>query len=182
MFYIEPQCNDSIKSIIKQIRNNQMSIEQVIASLAESNIALAAAMDRNTAAATALMKARQGSVVNVTNTVESAEEPAKTEKKAPAKTEKKAPAKTEKKAPAKKKAAAKTEPQDDEPEPESDEADAVTMVEVRAAAIAIREEIGTAALQASQKAFKVSSIKELSEDQYAMYVRYCNDKLAENEV
>lgn len=144
-----------------------MSLEQVLEKLAD-------ALDRNTDASLKLLDAQfnGGKITTESEPIETTagfdvddDEP---EKKVPAK----------KKATKKKAAPVDDKPEETEPETETA---SITMDDVRTAAMLVRDEVSKDALTAVKKAFKINGVKELGEENFAAFVRHCENVVARTE-
>jgi len=174
-----------------------MSLELSLDKLAQALTIHAEALDRNTAAGLKLTEtqaAKAPATINIKGTPDTDIVEKIAEAAGKVDTDQETPKKATKKKATKKKAEPKPEPEPetvDEPEPEveddtgpaDDNAKAVaTLDDVRDAAIRLRDTVGKDALEKAKKAFKIGPVKDLPEENRAMFVRHCNDQIAAAEV
>jgi hypothetical protein len=151
-----------------------MSIEHVLDKLAD-------AINRNTDAALKIHNDQftAGTTPAKSKTITASSDPIETTEEKPA---------PKKKAAKKKAAQVEEKPKETEPTPEpeveDDEDDTpstATMDDVRTAAMKVRDEVSKDALTAVKKAFKINGVKELGEENFAAFVRHCDDVVARGE-
>lgn len=166
-----------------------MSIEQAISALADAMNAQTEALQRNTDISEKLLiqrgeaapKADQASQIKPAE----AEKPDTGEAEAEAK--KTAAAERKAKAAAKKKAEAEAEAKaaqsgDDDLDDLDDDAEPVTLKDVKKAAVALRDTAGQDALDKVKKTFKLDAVKDITEENYGVFVRHCQQIIDDEDV
>lgn len=171
-----------------------MSLEQSLNDHSAALLELAAALRENTAAGIAVNEGRTAKLKETAKTLEPVEQDEPTEiekpdpeadKKAKAAADKKAKAAAKKKAEAEKAAQAEAEAaagaRDDDLD-EDDDAEPVTLTDVKKAAMSLRDNAGVDALEKAKKAFKIDKVKDIPEADFGAFVRHCQKLEADAEV